>query len=126
MGTKNIRIPDTLMELIRADWPPDEAPGPVLLKAYEQQRMLAALAKVLQDRGFSDGDTPLEIVRNYIAHADNTVLDLKDQIIKTQDERDQYENFFITLWEMFLKGDVLGIRTTLPGIVNGIQKKNGG
>ena len=129
MGTKLVRVPDTLLEMVKEDLARvgrvDDAPGPVLLRAYEQYRVLEALAKVLRDHGFSDGDTSIKLVRNYIAYADNYNMDLKDQIIKAQDERDDYENFFRTLWEMFLKGDVLGIRTTLPSIVNGL-KKNGG
>ncbi len=130
MGTKLIRVPDTLPVMVEEDLNRvgrgGDPPGPVLLRAYDQYRVLEALAKVLRDRGFTDGNIPIEIVRNYVAYADNCNIDLKEQLIKTQDERDQYETFFRTLWEMFLKGDALGIRTTLPSIVNGILKKNGG
>jgi hypothetical protein len=129
-GTRNVRVPTDLLKMVVDDLPEghkDDTPGPILLKAYEEYRQLHGLAEYLRAEGFKDGRTDGELVRNYVAYATSQVIDtkdaLKDQIIKLQDEVEWYRVHFVGLWEMFLKGDVLGVRTSLPYIVNRVKEE---
>lgn len=117
VGTRNVRVPADLLEMVAEDHG-DDAPGPILLRAYEEYRQLHSLAEYLRAEKFTDGRTDSELVRNYVAFMTSQVLDQKNDIIKLQDEVDWYVLRFRSLWEMFLKGDVLGVRTGLPYIIN--------
>jgi len=127
MGTLVIRVPEDLLKLLKED-DIDDPPGPVLQKSYEEYRRLRALAQVLRERGFKDGKTTFEIIKNYVARSDGTILELQSELEGARkdlegerDKREWYEDHFVSLMEMLEKADFLGVRTTLPAVVTRVK-----
>lgn len=122
MSTHVIRVPPALVNLIKTDHGENAAPGLILQKVYEEYRMLDALARVLRDGGFEDGDTTFDLIKNYVAYTQAIIIDLRKDLETCSKGRQEYEEHFKALWSMFLKGDALGIRTTLPVLLTGRMK----